>query len=493
MTRIFTSTADVTNGNDVIVWHGVFLNATNCPADSVVTIGHTTYYVLALVDTTHIQLTTPYAGTTASGVTAEISAWTQAEVQTATIAARLATLLNEISTLDANGRGMFFNYQGIGSDVDPGFGNLTFDNVDPNAASAFYVSETDANENVGFDVSGLLSMIGAGSVVLIRSIASAAYVAFLTTSNLVDQGIYRKATGMTYVGGDGVLSIGEPIGLSWTGPGSGQAFVSMGGWSNVVTYAANNLVSYGGFLYASNVNGNLNHQPVASPLPISNAYWTYIQLPSTGDFIDIALFAQGSYGSGDLLFRYEFSGTATFQATLPLSKASAGTNPTGNVSFILKRNGVTFGTIDFHTATSEATFTAASDTTFTAGNILTVFAPASSDATLADVSASLRGIRDSSGSLLQHGAAQLDFGAFPGASDTSVVVAGLASIKADSVVFAQLFPGTGTADHSADEHKVAGMRVTVSDVTAGASFKINGVATDGGRHYGLYNVAWEWA
>lgn len=86
--------------------------------------------------------------------------------------------------------------------------------------------------------------------------------------------------------------------------------------------------------------------------------------------------------------------------------------------------------------------------------------------------------------------ASLDFGAFPGASDASLVITGQAAILAGSLVEAWLFPAA-TADHSADEHRVEELRVSAGAVVAGTGFTIYG-QTSGQRLYGIWNIGWVW-
>lgn len=74
------------------------------------------------------------------------------------------------------------------------------------------------------------------------------------------------------------------------------------------------------------------------------------------------------------------------------SQAKAGVASTGTVSFALLKNGSGFGTVTF-TASGTGTFTVGSDTDFAAGDILTITAPASADATLANIGISLKGKR----------------------------------------------------------------------------------------------------
>jgi hypothetical protein len=127
------------------------------------------------------------------------------------------------------------------------------------------------------------------------------------------------------------------------------------------------------------------------------------------------------------------------------------------------------------------------------------------------------------------GTGLLDFGAFPGASDTTLVITGQAGIVAGSLVEAWLLPAS-TADHTADEHWVETIKVMAGNIVAGTGFTIYGVNTNqvnepleyynvgrgnvtlsgplaggaqthlgratyggtGTRLYGKYNVAWVW-
>jgi len=121
------------------------------------------------------------------------------------------------------------------------------------------------------------------------------------------------------------------------------------------------------------------------------------------------------------------------------------------------------------------------------------------------------------------GTTTVDFGAFPGASDTSVAVTGQTGILAGSLVEAFLFP-VATADHTADEHLVETITVRAGNIVAGTGFTIYAfnnseinepvipvpqalgnsqgakqgtqhMARGGGtgtRIYGLWTVAWVW-
>lgn len=89
------------------------------------------------------------------------------------------------------------------------------------------------------------------------------------------------------------------------------------------------------------------------------------------------------------------------------------------------------------------------------------------------------------------GTATLDFGAFPGKTDATVVITGQGSILAGSAVEAYIAPAA-TVEHSADEHWVEQIKVMAGSVVAGTGFTIYG-GTDGKyRLYGRFNVGWVW-
>jgi hypothetical protein len=117
------------------------------------------------------------------------------------------------------------------------------------------------------------------------------------------------------------------------------------------------------------------------------------------------------------------------------------------------------------------------------------------------------------------GTATVNFGAFPGASDASVVITGQNAILSSSLVEAWLFPAA-TADHTHDEHLVETISVIAGNIVAGVGFTIYAVnnstlfetppdraylpgdtigytgpnvAGTGTRIYGVWSVAWVWS
>lgn len=118
------------------------------------------------------------------------------------------------------------------------------------------------------------------------------------------------------------------------------------------------------------------------------------------------------------------------------------------------------------------------------------------------------------------GTGSINFGAFPGASDATLVITGQTGIGAGSLVEAWILPAA-TADHSSDEHVVNPPRIVAGNIVGGTGFTIYGLnddrvtgteappgaANDGGiggagfansvignnATYGLWAVAWVWS
>jgi hypothetical protein len=73
-----------------------------------------------------------------------------------------------------------------------------------------------------------------------------------------------------------------------------------------------------------------------------------------------------------------------FAANFTTSLSKATTSSTAAASFSIQKNGVQFGTMSFAAGGVTGTFTSTL-TSFTAGDVLTVVAPSTADATLGDI------------------------------------------------------------------------------------------------------------
>lgn len=89
------------------------------------------------------------------------------------------------------------------------------------------------------------------------------------------------------------------------------------------------------------------------------------------------------------------------------------------------------------------------------------------------------------------GTATLDFGAFPGATDTTLAVTGQTGIASGSALEAYISPAA-TAEHSADEHWVEDLWVSAGNIVAGTGFTIYGRTGDNTFLYGRWNIGWVW-
>jgi hypothetical protein len=89
--------------------------------------------------------------------------------------------------------------------------------------------------------------------------------------------------------------------------------------------------------------------------------------------------------------RYVFAGTVMFPAGLTGSQGTAGVAATATTTYSIKKNGTNVGAMVFAAGAMIGTFSMPSATTFMAGDILTVVAPVSPDATLANLAWTLVG------------------------------------------------------------------------------------------------------
>jgi hypothetical protein len=101
----------------------------------------------------------------------------------------------------------------------------------------------------------------------------------------------------------------------------------------------------------------------------------------------------GAPSAGLVLMRYPFPRAATFPAGFTSSQGVAGIAATGQSDFDLKKNGTSFGTMRFAAAAMIPTFIVASAVSFAIGDVLTVLAPLTPDATLAHIGFAFAGMR----------------------------------------------------------------------------------------------------
>jgi hypothetical protein len=108
---------------------------------------------------------------------------------------------------------------------------------------------------------------------------------------------------------------------------------------------------------------------------------------------DVGAMIAGVPDASAVCLRYKFPREVTFAAGLAPSQGVADIAATADADFDIQLNGVSVGTMTFAAAATDATFDMVSETVFDAGDVLTVIAPSSPDATLADISFVLAGSR----------------------------------------------------------------------------------------------------
>lgn len=108
----------------------------------------------------------------------------------------------------------------------------------------------------------------------------------------------------------------------------------------------------------------------------------------------LGFFVAGTLTATQLMLQYIFDQRVTFAANLAGSKYKNVANPTATATITFKKNGSLIGATSTASISTggAATFTVDA-VTFAAGDVLTVFAQLVPDATLADVSFTLHGVR----------------------------------------------------------------------------------------------------
>ena len=105
---------------------------------------------------------------------------------------------------------------------------------------------------------------------------------------------------------------------------------------------------------------------------------------------DIGVTFDGKPDASAVLLRYPFPRVVDFDTIFSGSQAVVGTAPTGAAQFSIQKNAVEVGTLDFGAGGSTGSFSGSAQT-FQAGDVITLVAPSSQDATLEDLGLALKG------------------------------------------------------------------------------------------------------
>ena len=117
--------------------------------------------------------------------------------------------------------------------------------------------------------------------------------------------------------------------------------------------------------------------------------WLALEVVETADAADppadITAFKPGQPGPAELLLRVPIARRMRLPIDLAGSQGGAGVAATTQTDLDVRRNGTSFATMRFAAAADTATFIAATETVLEPGDVLSVIAPATPDATLADL------------------------------------------------------------------------------------------------------------
>jgi hypothetical protein len=132
-----------------------------------------------------------------------------------------------------------------------------------------------------------------------------------------------------------------------------------------------------------------------SELPTAGPGWYTFVLPGglAAEPYDVGSMLNGVPTASQVLMRYPFPRTVVFPAGLTGSRGVAAVAATAQTDFDIKKGAASVGTMRFAASGTVATFIMATETTFSPGDVLTVVAPGSADATLASVGFALVGER----------------------------------------------------------------------------------------------------
>ena len=121
----------------------------------------------------------------------------------------------------------------------------------------------------------------------------------------------------------------------------------------------------------------------------SGSAWLREQQP-----VDVGTYISGVPTASEVVLGYVFTRAVTFPDDFAGSQSTAGVAATASTTFAVKKNGSSVGTLVFSAAGSTGAFlTSGGSTSFAAGDLLELVAPASPDATLANVRVTFMGVR----------------------------------------------------------------------------------------------------
>ncbi len=125
--------------------------------------------------------------------------------------------------------------------------------------------------------------------------------------------------------------------------------------------------------------------------PTVLANWVVMQSPVSVQAYDIATYIPGLPSAGATIISFTAVRAYTLPANLAGSSSKASTAAASQSVFTLSKNGVPFNSITFAAAGTSGTFGNSASTSFAVGDVLSIIAPSTQDATLANIGITLLG------------------------------------------------------------------------------------------------------
>lgn len=401
MTRVSTGTVSIGNGDTVFtLWSGdggVVLSEITSPAGSPVVIEGYANFIKTRLSTTSAELSLPHAGAGGAGLAAAISALTSSEAQIGTLNARTALVIQQLTAMDANGRGLSYNLIGVTGANDPGPGNLAFNEAVPDDVTELYFDVLDANDG-NRDVTGLIDLWRPGTVLIVRSLDTTSYASFQITSIETVAG-WRKVI-VTFVESSGELAA-EPVSVEWNIIGEGIQINRAGPFADRGLYDTVGSPAAAGFTYASTDGADGGGPPTVLYIKQSGTYDDWgpaieFQGPESEPRVAVVVYDPGRPGAAEVVWQGVFDVAVSFPADFTsvneVSRAYAGVPATAPAVYSIRKNGVEFGTLSFAAGATTGVFSGTA-TDFAAGDRLTIVAPDPRDASLAQIAITLAGAR----------------------------------------------------------------------------------------------------
>jgi hypothetical protein len=159
--------------------------------------------------------------------------------------------------------------------------------------------------------------------------------------------------------------------------------------------------SIGRFSYPNNYIGQIIYLKFTSTNIVGGGLQSLASVPAytytvKGTGLASSTVVSGSFSGKPtanlVLQSYVFAASATLPAGLSGSRGTVATVATSTTTFAIEKNGIVVGEMIFSASAAAAAFTMSSATVFNAGDVLTVVAPATPDATLANLAWTFLGV-----------------------------------------------------------------------------------------------------